>query len=85
MDIAALIISVIALIVGLAAFSWTLAKHLSTHTIQYVNPFAGKDTQDPLTEEMGKDPRKAFREIGDPLDEDELEYIEKMNEKKAGR
>jgi hypothetical protein len=84
MEIASLILSIIALILSIASIIWQVSKHLSSHTIQYVNPFDGK-TQDPLSEAMGKDPKKEFREIGDPLDEDELEYIERMKEKKAGR
>ena len=83
MELAALIISVLALIVGLASLSWQIAKAFSSHTIQYVP--APNLRQDPLTEQMGKDPTKDFREIGEPLDGDELEYIERMREKKAGR
>ena len=84
MALASLIISVIALIVSVACLVWLLAKQLSSHTIQYVNPFEGKG-QDPLSEIMGKDPMKDFRELGEPLDEDELSYIENMRNRKVGR
>lgn len=85
MELAALIISCIALLLSMASLIWLMAKQFSSHTIQYVDPFAGVKEQDPLTEQMGKDPAKAFREIGEPLDEDEISYMEEMRKKKVGR
>jgi|WetSurMetagenome_2_1015567.scaffolds.fasta_scaffold1141351_2 hypothetical protein len=84
MDIASLIISIVSLLLSISSLVWLLAKQLSSHTIQYVDPFAGKG-QDPLTEQMGKDPTKEFRELGEPLDDDEISYMEEMRKKKVGR
>ncbi len=80
MEIASLIMSIIALIFSIANMVWLLAKHFSSHSIQYVPaPSMG---QDPLSEIMGKDPRKEFRELGEPLDDDELSYIDDMKKRK---
>lgn len=64
MIIAALILSVLSLVVSLVCLVWMLAKHFSTHTVQ-LQPVS--DVFDNL--KMGK-PVDNFAEIDDPLDED---------------
>ncbi len=82
MELASLIISVLALIIGLASLSWQIAKAFSTHTIQYVDPFKGMDGG---KIELGKGQDKEFREIGEPLDDDELSYLEEAKKKRLAK
>lgn len=62
MEIASLILSVIAVLMSGASLIWMLAKHMSTHTIQYVDPF--QKSMDNIAT-MGKDPLEQFRDIED--------------------
>lgn len=68
MILACLIISTMSFLMSTAALVWLLAKHLSTHNIQMVPVDPFKNEFGP----MGKDPLKDFREIGDPIDPDDL-------------
>lgn len=73
MDLAALILSILSLIASLTCLVLMLAKNFfSTHQIQFqpVDPFKGFDGM-PF-ETGGKDPFDAYRDIGDPITEDEL-------------
>jgi len=79
MELASVIISVIALLLSMASLVWQLAKHFSSHTIQYV---PAPMPQDEIGGGISKDPMKEFREIGAPLEEDELQYMEEMKLKK---
>jgi hypothetical protein len=51
MIIAALILSIMALIIAIACLVWLLAKHYSTHQIQLVSA----DTYAPLAKPIGAD------------------------------
>lgn len=79
MDIAALIISILALVVAISNLVWNLSKHFSTHTIQreFVDPF-----KDSVPSQAGKDFLDAFREIDHPVDSEELEQIELLRKRK---
>jgi hypothetical protein len=72
-EIAALIISVLSLVLSVASISWMIAKQLSTHTIQLqpvdslFNPAMGK--------KIGSD----FKEFDAPMDDDEKEYFTEQN------
>lgn len=83
MELAALIISVIALIAALAALTWLIAKQLSTHQIQMVpvDPFKGMESLAGST--VGSPMSEVFRELGDPIDKEELERLEEMRKKKG--
>ena len=72
MDIAALILSSISLLLSLVCLIWLLSKHLSKTEIQMVpvDPF-----KDAFPKEMGKDLLSDFRDIGDPLDQDEIDSL----------
>lgn len=74
MELAAIILSTISLILSMACIIWMLAKHFSTHQIQYVplDPF-----KDSLPKEMGKDQLEDFRDLGEPIDQEEFEYLNK--------
>lgn len=72
MELAAIILSTISLICSVSCLVWLLAKHFSTHQIQYVDPF-----KDQMPAELGKDIFNQFREIGDPIDQDELDRLNK--------
>ena len=82
MDMAALIISVFSLMVSLVSLIWILAKQFSTHNIQMVpvDPFSApyNGMVGAKTSPIGDD----FKELGDPLSEDEQEYFNKLNAKK---
>jgi hypothetical protein len=75
---AALIISVLALIIGLASLTWQLAKQLSTHKIQMVpvDPLQGWG-------QMGKPMVDEFKELGDDIDQEELERLALIRAKKG--
>jgi len=73
MEIAALILSVIALICSLICLVLMLAKNFfSTHQVQLqpLDPFKNFDGM-PF-ETGGKNPFDQFRDLGDPITEDEL-------------
>lgn len=77
MELASIILSTIALILSIACMIWMGAKALSSHSIQYVNPFEKMmgSTDDPLTQEMGRGIGSEFQEIGSvPIDEDKAMY-----------
>lgn len=68
MAAAALILSGLSLIVSLSCLVWMLAKHFSTHAVQFVSA----DNYAPLAKPMGTD----LKEIGDPeLEENIFERI----------
>lgn len=81
MEVASVIISTLALIISIAALTWQMAKHFSTHQIQMVpiDPF--KDNSEPGGQ-VGKDFAEQFRDLGDPIDQEELERIAMMKKKK---
>lgn len=66
MIIAALILSIIALIMSISCLVFMLAKHFSTHSIQMVPA----DNFAPLAKPMGND----FAEIGDPMPEEKINF-----------
>lgn len=80
MDIAALIIAILALVASLTSLTWQLSKHFSTHVIQreLVDPF-----KDSIGGQVGSPVMDMFRELGDPIDKDELERIELLRQKKG--
>jgi len=64
MLIAAIIISVISLVLSMTCIIWLLAKHFSTHKIQYVDPTDGmKNLFDSIG--MGKPQGEEFRDMDD--------------------
>jgi hypothetical protein len=79
-DIAALIVSVLSLILSILCGSMMLAQRLSKHTIQYV------PLEPPTFGDLGHggpsspldDP---FRDISQPLTPEEQEYFSKQNKK----
>jgi len=80
MELAAVILSVMALLVSLTSLVWQLAKHFSTHQIQmmpvdnFMPGFVGAKTS-PIGDE--------FKELGEALSPEEKEYFDKrMNAKK---
>jgi hypothetical protein len=71
MEIAALILSVIALVVSIANLVIMLAKNFfSSHTVQYVDPF-----KDSVPSEIGKPILDAFRDLDAALSQDEIDEI----------
>lgn len=73
MDIAALILSILALISSLACLVLMLAKNFfSTHQVQLqpVDPFANL-----FPSEMGKGKMDPFQDIDLPLDEDDIDQL----------
>jgi len=77
MELAAIIISVISLLISLIAIVWLLSKQFSTHTIQreMVDPF--KDTSGQTNDLLS-----VFKELGDPTSDIELEEIERLKSRK---
>lgn len=73
MILSSFILSIFAFLVSTACLVWLLAKHFSTHSIQYVDPLKSLGLGDDMP--MGKSLKDEFREIGDPIDEDELMEI----------
>ncbi len=74
MEIAAIILSTISLILSIACLCWLIGQKLSTHQVQMVavDPF-----KDGMPSEIGKKIFDEFRDIGDPIDQDELERLNK--------
>lgn len=74
MELAAIILSTISLIIGIICLSWLIGQRISSHKISYVpvDPF-----KDQMPAEIGKDIFNQFREIGDPIDQDELDRLNK--------
>ena len=66
MIIAALILSIISLIMSIACLVFLLAKQLSTHQVQLVPA----DNFAPLSKPMGND----FAEIGDQMPEEKINF-----------
>lgn len=66
MIIAALILSIIALIISIACLCWLIGKQLSSHQITYLPA----DNFAPLAKPMGND----FAEIGDPMPEEKINF-----------
>lgn len=77
MDIAALILSVIALLCSASCLVIMLAKnYFSSHQVQMV-PVGG----DPISSEIGRDMFDSFKDIGDPLTDTEKEELELRRQK----
>lgn len=79
MDIAALVISILSLIASLCCLVIMLAKNFfSTHQVQMVpvDPF-----KDMPPEIGGKLMGNPYKELGDPMTEDELGELEKRKQK----
>lgn len=71
MEIAALILSTIALLCSVACLSIMLAKNFfSTHTIQYENPF-----KDMMPNEIGKGQLDPFQDIDLPLSQEDIDQL----------
>lgn len=71
MEIAALILSVIALLCSAGCLVIMLAKNFfSTHTIQYENPF-----KDMMPGQVGKHQMDPFQDIDAILSEDEIDEL----------
>ncbi len=82
MDIAALIISIIALVSSLACLVIMLAKNFfSSHTVQLQPVDHMAAFKDILGGEVGKPMGDQFRDLGDPIDQDEIEHLERLKEK----
>ncbi len=83
MELAALIISILALIISVLCVSLMLAKNFfSTHQVQMVPVDPMKDLAG-MTGPMGTKMFDPFREIGDPISAEELEHLEMMKAKKG--
>lgn len=85
MEIAALILSIIALLASLACLVLMLAKNFfSKHTLTYVDPL--KDMKD-MTEpgQIGNNMFDQFRDLGDPIDSEELDQIERLRNRKLNK
>lgn len=80
MEVASLILSVISLVLSIVAIVWLLSKQLSTHKIQMVPIDPLKEMGEP--NQMGNNLFDAFRELGDPVDSDELEQLELLRQRK---
>lgn len=81
MDLAALILSVISLIASLACLVLMLAKNFfSKHSVQMVPVDPIKDMTEPG--QVGNNLFDAFRDLGDPVDSEELEQIERLRTRK---
>lgn len=80
MELAALIISILALICSVASLVWLGAKELSTHTVQLtpIESLIGEKGQ-------GRPMESAFKEIGDELSTDELEYFQRQQANKTAK
>lgn len=82
MELAALILSVISLISSLACLVLMLAKNFfSKHSLQMIpmDPFKSD-----LTEpgQIGNNLFDGFRDLGEPVDSEELEQIERLRTRK---
>lgn len=81
MDLAALVLSVISLIASMACLVLMLAKNFfSKHTLQYMPVDPLKDMTEPG--QIGNNLFDAFRDLGDPVDGEELEQIERLRSRK---
>ena len=83
MQIASLILSIIALLASLGCLVIMLAKnYFSTHVVQMqpVNPMG--DMMEQFSKEIGKTLGNPYREIDDPIDEQERDYIEQIKNKR---
>lgn len=87
MDIAALIISTLALIIGVACIAIMLGKNFfSTHQVQMVpaeNPMKG--LMEMLSPDIGQDIGKQYRDIDQPVTDEELEHLENLKNKRNSR
>lgn len=84
MDIAALIISVIALLCAAGCLVIMLAKnYFSTHVVQMVDPM--KTMMENLNPEMGASMTDPFRELGDPISQEELEHLENLKKRRQAK
>ena len=82
MELAAIIISTIALIMSIICLVIMLAKNFfSTHNVQMVPINPMDQLQGMLSGEIGKPMGDQFRDLGDPIDQEELEHLERMKEK----
>lgn len=80
MAIAALILSVIGLILSMACVIIMVSKeYFSSHTVQ-LTPIESIDALRPRAK--GRPMNEAFTDISDPLSDDEREYFEKQAAKK---
>lgn len=82
MELAALILSVMALLMSSASIIWLLAKQLSTHQIQMVPaeslvPAPQNITADPIGD-LYRDFDRPHIMKNEPLDKDEQAYFEKF-------
>jgi hypothetical protein len=86
MNIAALVISIISLIASLGCLVIMLAKnYFSTHQVQMVPVDPFKAMEEGFPSEIGKAMKNPFREIGDPIDDEELEHLENLRKKKQSK
>ena len=84
MLIASFIFSIFAMLASLACLVIMLAKNFfSTHTVQYVDPLANMMGQNNIPSEIGQTLGDHFREIGDPVSDEELEYLENLKKRRA--
>lgn len=71
MSIAAIILSVIALIISVVNLSLMLAKNFfSSHTVQYVDPF-----EKTMPQEIGKKIFDQFQDLDIPMDQEEIDEL----------
>lgn len=61
MNEASLIIATLALVVALIPLVWLLAKEFSSHSISYIDPFAGKDPE--IANKVGHKLFSEFRDL----------------------
>lgn len=77
MEIAALIIAILALFISIASLSLQLGKHWSSHSIQ-LQPVDAL-----FNPAMGKKIGSEFKSFDSPLDPDEKAYFEEKNKVKS--
>lgn len=81
MDLAAIILSTISLVCSLALLVVFLAKNVfSKHSVQMVPMDPLKDMTEPG--QVGNNLFDGFRDLGDPIDSEELEQIERLRTRK---
>lgn len=86
MDIAALVLSIIALLASGSCLVIMLAKNFfSTHQVQMVPVDPFKEMGDGFPAEIGKAMKNPFRELGDPIDQEELDHLENLRRKKQSK
>jgi len=82
--LASLILSIFAVLLSIVCISIMLAKNFfSTHTIQHVpvpSPFGDLSM---FGNEMGRATASPYRDLDDPLDAEEREYLENLRNKKT--